>query len=94
LYLRTSTYQEKLGPSDVPDPLNNKWVLRVPQVNGCSLEISALEPDTDRVRYLPMRFVFTPEQLNSWLVPHRTIIFDVELLRLPQREVYLIVRDK
>ena len=94
LYLRTSTYQGKLGPSDVPDPLNNKWVLRVPQVNGCSLEISALEPDTDRVRYLPMRFVFTPDQLNSWLVPHRTIVFDVELLRLPQREVYLIVRDK
>ncbi len=94
LYLRTSTYQGKLSDTDVPDPLNNQWVLRVPQVNGCSLEISALEPDTNRVRYLPMRFDFTAEELTSWLVPHRTTVIDVELLRLPQREVYLILRDQ
>jgi len=50
------------------------------------LVISGKEPGTDRVLYLPMRFAFTAEQLNSWLVPHRTTIIDVELLRLPQRE--------
>jgi hypothetical protein len=94
LYLRTSTYQGKLSSTDEPDPLNNQWVLRVPQVNGCSLEISAIEPDTNSVRYLPMRFDFSSDQLNSWLMPHRTTVIDVELLRLPQREVYLILRDK
>jgi hypothetical protein len=41
-----------------------------------------------------MRFEFMAEQLNSSLAPHRTTTIDVELLRLPHREAYLIVRDK
>jgi pimeloyl-ACP methyl ester carboxylesterase len=94
LYLRTSTYQGKMQPGDVPDALNKNWVMRVPQVNGCILEVSAVEPETGLVRYLPMRFEFTPEQLTSWLVGHRTTIIDIELLRLPQRQVYTILRDR
>src|SRR5450432_2987389 len=44
LYLRTSTYQDKAQPGEETDPLNAHWVQRVPKVDGCTLEVSAVEP--------------------------------------------------
>jgi hypothetical protein len=93
-HLNTSTYKDRPAPDDESSPLNVHWVRRVPKVNGCILEISAVEPETGRVRYLPLRYEFSADQLNSWLVDHRTTVIDIELLRLPQREVCLILKDK
>lgn len=94
LYLRTSTLTEKPKQEDATDPLNKQWVARVPKVNGCTLEVSATEPETGLVNYLPMRFEFSAEDLNGWMAGHRTTVIDIELLRLPQPEVYTILRDK
>lgn len=81
-YLRTNPFSKE----------QNTWVPKVPEVNGCFLEVSAVEPQTGEILYLPMRFEFTPEQLNTWLVGHRTTVIDVELLRLPSPEIFRLVR--
>jgi len=94
LYLRTSEFVDRPAATDVTDPLNKQWVLRVPKVNGCTLEVSAVEPDTKMINYLPMRFEFTAEELNGWLVGHQTTVIDIQLLRLPQPGVFLIMRDR
>ena len=94
LFLRTSEFQEKPNKEDVTDPLNKQWVLRVPKVNGCTLEVSATEPETPLINYLPMRFEFSADELNEWLVSHRATVIDIQLLRLPQPELYIILQDK
>ncbi|MBI1817307.1 MAG: hypothetical protein HYR72_20230 [Deltaproteobacteria bacterium] len=68
------------------------WVPRIPQVNGCFFEVTATEPETDEVLYLPMRFEFSKDDLIGWVRGHRTTIVDVELLRLPSPNVYRMVR--
>ncbi|HVR36491.1 MAG TPA: hypothetical protein VMS21_11635, partial [Methylomirabilota bacterium] len=72
-YLRTDAFDAK----------QKKWVPRVRQVDGCNLEITGTEPQTDDILYLPMRFEFSTDQLVEWIQGHRTTIIDVELLRLP-----------
>lgn len=81
-YLRTDAF----------DKNRDSWTARVPQVKGCFLEVSAVEPGTDEILYLPFRFEFTAKQLERWIQPHRTTIIDVELMRLPSPEVFRMVK--
>jgi pimeloyl-ACP methyl ester carboxylesterase len=81
-YLRTDAFNSK----------RKKWVPRVPQVAGCVLEISAVEPETEQIVYLPMRFEFSPDQLTRWIQKDRTTIIDVQLLRLPSPEIFVMVK--
>lgn len=81
-YVRTDTFS----------PEAKAWLPQVPKVNGCFLEVSAVEPETQEILYLPMRFEFTAPQLDQWIRGHRTTLVDVELLRLPSPEIYRLVR--
>jgi pimeloyl-ACP methyl ester carboxylesterase len=81
-YLRTDEFVDK----------KKGWVPRVPEVNGCYLEVSAVEPETQDILYLPMRYEFSAEQLNNWIQGHHTTVIDVELLRLPSPNVFKIVK--
>jgi len=80
-YLRTNAFSADAGA----------WVDRVHDVDGCFLEVSAVEPQTREILYLPLRFEFTAEELESWIQADRTTIIDVELLRLPSPEVFKLV---
>ncbi len=80
-YLRTHAFDADAGD----------WTARLPRVNGCYLEISATEPDTDEILYLPLRFELSSDELETFIQPHRTTVIDVELLRLPSPEVYRMV---
>ncbi|MBI1374565.1 MAG: hypothetical protein GC159_17750 [Phycisphaera sp.] len=84
-YLRTDAFDE------VADAGKGGWTPRVPLVDGCYLEVSAAEPQTEDILYLPMRFEFTPQQLVEYIQPHRTTILDIVLLRLPSPDVYRMV---
>jgi hypothetical protein len=55
------------------------------------LEISAVDPETDEILYLPLRIELSTETLKQWIQGHRTTIIDVELLRLPSPNVFRIV---
>ena len=61
-------------------------------MNGCHLEVTATEPDTDEVIYLPMRFEFDAKTLAQYLRPHETTVIDIELLRLPSDKVFSLTR--
>jgi hypothetical protein len=80
-YLRTNAFSADAGA----------WVDRLRDVDGCFLEVSAVEPQTREILYLPLRFEFTAEELESWIHADRTTIIDVELLRLPSPEVFKLV---
>jgi hypothetical protein len=59
------------------------WIDEIPAVNGVTLEIDAVAPQTHRVLYLPVRLEIPSAALVDWIQPHRTTIVDVELIRLP-----------
>ena len=81
-YLRTDAFFADAG----------RWIARVPEVGGCFLEVSAVEPQTSEIIYLPLRFEFTPEELQTWIQGNRTTIIDVQLLRLPSPKILTLVR--
>lgn len=77
-YLRTDAFASK----------SKGWVARVPEVKSCALEITAVEPQTGEILYLPFRLELSANQLTQWVQGHRTTIMDVELLRLPSPSVF------
>jgi len=81
-YLRTDKF----------DSDEEAWVPRVPKVDGCYLDISATEPETGDINYLPLRFEFTKAELEKYIRPHMTTIIDVVLQRVPSPNVYKMVR--
>jgi len=80
-YLRTDAFTSK----------SKGWVPLVPEVNMCALEVSAVEPETGEILYLPLRLELTTDQLVQWIQGHRTTVIDVELLRLPSPAVFRLV---
>ena len=80
-YLRTDAWDD--GAQD--------WVPRIPEVDGCILEIVGLEPQTDDVCYLPLRFELDAATLGCWVEADRTTVIDVELLRAPSDNVFRLV---
>jgi hypothetical protein len=66
------------------------WEPRLPKVQGLFIEVSATEPLTDNIAYLPLRYELNPKDLLEWIKPHTTTIVDVELLRLPADIVFTI----
>jgi hypothetical protein len=81
-YLRTDAWDAK----------KKDWIARVPQVRGAFLEITAVEPASSDVVYLPMRFKFSAETLAQWIRGHHTTVMDVTLLRVPGPNVYQLVK--
>jgi hypothetical protein len=69
-----------------------KWVCQVEEVEMCALEISAVEPETGEILYLPLRLKLETNQLMEWIQGHRTTIIDVQLLRLPSPNVFKMIR--
>ena len=80
-YLRTDAFTTK----------SKGWAPQVPEVQACALEITAVDPETNEVLYLPLRVELSTETLAQWIQGHRTTIIDVELLRLPSPNVFKIV---
>ena len=80
-YLRTDAFVNK----------TKGWVARVPEVKSCALEITAVEPQTGEILYLPFRLELDVDQLQQWIQGHRTTVMDVELFRLPSPKVFMIV---
>lgn len=69
-----------------------RWESQVSEVEMCALEISAVEPETGEILYLPFRKKLKTEQLQEWIQGHRTTVIDVELLRLPSPKVFKMIR--
>jgi hypothetical protein len=86
-YLRTHAFnKDELAAGRDP------WPSRVTQVGDVNLEITATEPETDDIVYLPLRLAIDNAELERLLEPHRTTILDVGFLRLPSPEIFRIAR--
>ena len=81
-YLRTDAFVNK----------TEGWKSRLDDVKISSLEITAVEPETGEILYLPCRIELDGAQLREWVQGHHTTIFDIELLRLPSPDVFRMVR--
>lgn len=83
-YLRVETFNTD----------QNVWINQLDQAGVTYLEITATEPETTSIRYVPLRLKLSKTVLNQWIQPHRTTIFDVELLRIPGPEVFIITKSE
>ena len=81
-YLRVETFNTD----------QNVWVNQLDEAGVTFLEITATEPETNSIRYVPLRLRLSKAELNKWIQPHRTTIFDIELLRIPGPEVFIITK--
>ena len=77
-YLRTGAFDEDRGI----------WIDRLEDLEDFALEITATEPQTDRIVYLPLRFDIDGRQIRRWIHPHRTTVVDVQLLRVPAPGIF------
>ena len=83
-YLRTNKY----------DKTQNEWAALLNSITECNLEVDFVESASTHIKYLPFRFHFDSKQLQLWLVGHRTTVVDIEVLRLPDPEVFTILKNK
>lgn len=67
------------------------WVDRLAQLGACHMHITAMEPRTDRVAYLPLRLKLGPANLRRLIQPGRTTIVDVTMQRVVAGELFRIV---
>ena len=74
------------------DTDRNVWVNPLDQAGVTYLEITATEPETNSIRYVPLRLKLTRAMLKQWIQPHQTTIFDVELLRIPGPDVFILTK--
>ncbi len=81
-YLRVETFNAD----------QNKWINQLDQAGTTYLEITATEPETDSIRYVPFRLKLSKTLLKQWIQPHRTTIFDIELLRIPGPDVFIMTK--
>jgi hypothetical protein len=79
-YMRTNAFVAK----------RQGWIAQLPEVRMCSIEVSAVEPETDDIIYLPFRLELETQQLLQWVHGHQTTVIDVELLRLPSPDVFMM----
>ncbi len=80
-YLRTDAFTNKTVG----------WKSHLDEVDICSLEVSAVEPQTGEILYLPCRIELDNATLQDWVRGHHTTVFDIELLRLPSPAVFRLV---
>lgn len=67
------------------------WLPLVPSIGETVFEVSATEPETGEIAYLPLRLHLSVETMNRWITKHQTTVLDITLLRLPSPEVFNLV---
>lgn len=66
------------------------WTDRLSQVRGLDLEISVVDPVTQRVLYIPLRMRLSPDRLQQFIRADRTTVIDVQLIRLPEGRTFIV----
>lgn len=79
-YLRTQRFRHEL----------RQWDDCFDEVSPVYLDINAYEPDSENIQYLPLSIYFSGSLLRACLQTFRTTLFDVTLLRLPDRQVFKV----
>ena len=72
----------------------NRWVDRLPAIQGVDLEIDGVDPITGRALYLPVRMKIDTATLAEWVQLQRTTIIDVEMMRIASNDTFMLYGAK
>lgn len=77
-----------------PARRSQPWVNRLDSVADVDFEVTAYEPASDDISYLPLRMRLTQAELQQLIQAHRTTIVDIQLVRLPTERVFKVLRRR
>ncbi len=77
-YLRTHTFDEK----------KNTWVPRVANLAPFTLEVTATEPETREITYVPLRWPLAGQDLTPLIHPHQTTLVEIQLFRTGRERLF------
>lgn len=88
-YLRTGRWdqEKKTFRDDQGNYLN-----RLSDIDQTLLEITATEPQTDDIRYVPFRKTLSAASLVGYVHHHATTVIDIEMLRIPAGNVFAMFK--
>jgi len=88
-YLRTGKWdkEKKTFRDD-----QGAYLSRLNEIDQALLEITATEPQTDDIRYVPFRKTLNTESLVGYIHPHATTVVDIEMLRIPSGNVFAMFK--
>lgn len=75
-YLRTQAFK------------NDEWREIMDCIAPIDIEVTGTEPRSDDIRFLPLLLKLSSEQLRQLISSFKTTIIDIELLRLPAKNVF------
>ena len=77
-YLRTMRYKYK------------RWNDKICDISPLDVEITAYEPESDEIAYVPLNIRLTADEVCRIVKNHQTTIIDIMLVRLPSDDVFKI----
>ncbi len=77
-YLRTATFQESQG----------RWVSLLDNVQGFTLQVTATEPETRDIQYVPFSWPLNAPDLAPLVHPHQTTLVEIRLLRYGRKRLF------
>lgn len=80
-YLRSVAYE------------NKQWHDMLDHISPLNVEITAYEPDSDNIAYVPIRLQLSSKELRYILNTHSTTVIDVTMMRLPKDGVFTIEKS-
>jgi hypothetical protein len=79
-YLRTEKYK------------NGKWIDLLDSVAPTSLEITAIEPESGEISFVPININLSRKAIRAVLRSFQTTIVEIEILRLPATRVFAVTQ--
>ena len=86
-YLRTGKWEGK-----TPFDEDGNYLTRLADIDQTLLSITATEPQTADIQYVPFRKVLDTKSLVSFIRPHETTIVDIEMQRIPSGNVFAMFK--
>ncbi len=77
-YLRTTTYDEGTG----------QWRSLLDRIGGFQIQITATEPETRDIRYVPFSWPLAGRELAPLIQPHETTLVEIRLLRISRERLF------
>jgi len=66
------------------------WRNRMDTIAPMHLEITGSEKNSEEIRFLPLNLRLSSREMQALITPFQTTLIDVELLRLPSRNVFRV----
>lgn len=86
-YLRTGRWDGK-----TPYDEEGNYLTRLTEIDQALLSITATEPQTSDIQYVPFRKELNTKSLISFIRPHETTIVDIEMQRIPSGNVFAMFK--